>query len=426
MPAETFLLPFRPAIDPNGLTVSGAKLWFYVSGTSTPQAVFADEALTVPLLHPVMANAAGKWPTINLDNTLVYRVVLTDELGTVLSEADPYTVNVTDPLEADLQAFVDAAAAQATNAGGQAVIAANEAAAAVDSAAAATAQATSASESAALADFAAQQAGMYSSMYPSTSAGIADTEDGRYFSIPDTDEDYAILYQNDSGVAVEINRYPSASALTVGVAAAAASASGAAGSATSALGSATTATTKASEASTSAGTASTQAGIATTGATTATTQAGIATTQAGTATTKAGEASASAAAAAASATDAESTFNAPWIAFTPTVTSSAGAGLVTAGRSGKYRKIGKSVFFQINWNITNNGSASGFLVVSMPIAAASGEGSTHIGVERAIGGKALRGYIDGSSSSISVLNFDGTYPGVTGGVYNISGSYAVA
>lgn len=283
-----------------------------------------------------------------------------------------------------------------------------------------------ASEAAETAVFASDEIGTYTGMYPNTAAGLAAAVEGGYFSVPQAGAVFAILYRKTSGVAVEVNRYPSVSALNAGVAAAAASAAAAAGSATSASGSASTATTKAGEASSSAGTASAAATSASGSATTATTQAGIATTGGATATTKAGEASASAAAAAAAATEAESVFNAPWIAFTPTVINSAGAGLVTAGRSGKYRKIGMSVFFQIAWNITNNGTASGFLAVSVPVAAAAGEGSVHVGVERAIGGKSLRGYIDGSSASISVLNFDGTYPGVTGGVYNISGSYAVA
>lgn len=218
MPAETFLLPFRPALDPNGLTVSGAELYFFASGTSTPQPVYADDALTILLQHPVMANAAGKWPTINLDATLVYRVVLRGQsgpeegdLGEVLAEADPYVVNVTDPLEADLQAFVNAAAAQAVNAGTEAGNAATQATAAGEQASAAATSAGNASDFATAAEYAAQQAGMYSAMYPNTAAGLAGTAEGEYFSVPDTDDAYAILYQNVSGVAVEINRYPALS-----------------------------------------------------------------------------------------------------------------------------------------------------------------------------------------------------------------------
>lgn len=52
-----------------------------------------------------------------------------------------------------------------------------------------------------------------SNLYPDTTAGIAGTTDGDYFSVPDTDEDFLILYKNESGVATEVNRYPSKLAL---------------------------------------------------------------------------------------------------------------------------------------------------------------------------------------------------------------------
>jgi len=89
-PFELFYLPFRPALDPNGLVVPGAKLAFFISGTNTPQTVYADAALTVPLDNPVEANAAGKWPPIYIDPSLLYRVLLSDALGATLDEVDPY------------------------------------------------------------------------------------------------------------------------------------------------------------------------------------------------------------------------------------------------------------------------------------------------------------------------------------------------
>lgn len=89
-PFDLFYLPFRPALDANGIVVPGASLTFYVSGTSTPQTIYADAGLTTPLANPVTANAAGAWPAIYIDNTLTYRVVLRNSLGAVLNEVDPY------------------------------------------------------------------------------------------------------------------------------------------------------------------------------------------------------------------------------------------------------------------------------------------------------------------------------------------------
>ena len=61
------------------------------------------------------------------------------------------------------------------------------------------------------AEIAADVAQLSAGIYSSTSAGIAATTSGKYFSVPSADSDeYLILYKNDSGTAVEVQRYPSA------------------------------------------------------------------------------------------------------------------------------------------------------------------------------------------------------------------------
>lgn len=90
-PFSLFYLPFRPALDANGIVVPGASLTFYLSGTNTLQAVYADAELTTPLANPLTANAAGKWPAIYIDTSLIYRVVLRGTLGETLESVDPYT-----------------------------------------------------------------------------------------------------------------------------------------------------------------------------------------------------------------------------------------------------------------------------------------------------------------------------------------------
>jgi hypothetical protein len=90
MPATTFYLPFRPALDANGIVVPGALLYFYATGTTTPQTIYADNGLVTPLANPVQANAAGRWPSIYLNDALTYRVVLKDADGATLDDQDPY------------------------------------------------------------------------------------------------------------------------------------------------------------------------------------------------------------------------------------------------------------------------------------------------------------------------------------------------
>jgi hypothetical protein len=123
MAAELFYLPFRPALNANGLTVSGAQLYFYATGTTTLQPVYTTSALSTPLANPVTANAAGRWPQIYFDNALSYRVVLKDSLGTVLADVDPYLLSIADSLTTDLQNLADGVSANTASAAGSATLA---------------------------------------------------------------------------------------------------------------------------------------------------------------------------------------------------------------------------------------------------------------------------------------------------------------
>lgn len=93
-PPSLFYLPFRPALDANGIVAPGARLFFFLTQTSIPQKIYADAALTIELENPVGANAAGVWPSIYMDPALTYRVVLKDQDGVTLNEVDPYRPGV--------------------------------------------------------------------------------------------------------------------------------------------------------------------------------------------------------------------------------------------------------------------------------------------------------------------------------------------
>lgn len=83
-----FVLPYQTVIDANGVPIPGAQLFFYASGTSTPINTYSDGALTVPNTNPVVANAAGVFPSIFM-SPVYYKVVLTDSLGDQIWTADP-------------------------------------------------------------------------------------------------------------------------------------------------------------------------------------------------------------------------------------------------------------------------------------------------------------------------------------------------
>ena len=83
-------LPLFQLLDNNGDPLSGGKLNFYSTGTSTPKDTFSDDALTTANANPVVADSAGRFADIFLESG-TYKVVLTDSLDVVIWTADPVT-----------------------------------------------------------------------------------------------------------------------------------------------------------------------------------------------------------------------------------------------------------------------------------------------------------------------------------------------
>lgn len=98
--AELFTTPAR-ATDANGENLSGAKWFFYQTGTLTPQSVFTTAALSTAHLNPVVADAAGKFPAIFFDTTKQYRGILrTADEATVIYDLDPINTDAMSLLAA--------------------------------------------------------------------------------------------------------------------------------------------------------------------------------------------------------------------------------------------------------------------------------------------------------------------------------------
>lgn len=72
--AMNFQAPRYQQFDSNGDPSPGAKLWFYNTGTSTPRPVYSDDALSVAITQPVVADAAGLFVQIFI-STGTYRAV---------------------------------------------------------------------------------------------------------------------------------------------------------------------------------------------------------------------------------------------------------------------------------------------------------------------------------------------------------------
>ena len=66
---------------------SGALLYFYETGTTTPKDTYSDSAGTTPNANPVVANSLGQFPDIFINGT--YKVVLKNSAGVQSWSADP-------------------------------------------------------------------------------------------------------------------------------------------------------------------------------------------------------------------------------------------------------------------------------------------------------------------------------------------------
>lgn len=87
--ASRFVLPFQQTTGADSVVRAGAKLYFYQTGTTTPQNTYSDNGLTVPNANPVIADSSGTWGNIFLLGTPAYKVVLTDANDVTISTADP-------------------------------------------------------------------------------------------------------------------------------------------------------------------------------------------------------------------------------------------------------------------------------------------------------------------------------------------------
>lgn len=89
MPA-LFTTPIFQALDDNGAPLSGAKLYFYEAGTTTPRDVFSDTALSTAISQPVVADSAGRFPDIYMSAN-DYKAVLQNSSSVEVWTQDNYT-----------------------------------------------------------------------------------------------------------------------------------------------------------------------------------------------------------------------------------------------------------------------------------------------------------------------------------------------
>jgi hypothetical protein len=112
-----------------------------------------------------------------------------------------------------------------------------------------------------------------------------------------------------------------------------------------------------------------------------------------------------------------------WLDFTPVIT--AQSGTITAYTvTGKYKVQDLTVHYQIEINISNNGTGSGAIVSTLPFSVPLNSG-VGVGRELLLNGKSLTATQIALASTMSILNYDNSYPGASGCRLIVNGSYII-
>jgi hypothetical protein len=87
----TLFNPFFQAIDGNGNPISGAKLYFYRTGTSTLQDTYSQSDLAPAHvnINPVVADSNGRFGPIYLATSFDYKAILKDASDVAIQTIDP-------------------------------------------------------------------------------------------------------------------------------------------------------------------------------------------------------------------------------------------------------------------------------------------------------------------------------------------------
>lgn len=86
--ANRFYSPDQQFLSNSGVPYAGGFLYFYATGTSTPQNTYSDSGLTIANTNPVVLDSNGQAGSVFLQN-LSYKVVLTDSNLNQIWTMDP-------------------------------------------------------------------------------------------------------------------------------------------------------------------------------------------------------------------------------------------------------------------------------------------------------------------------------------------------
>jgi hypothetical protein len=104
--SAAIFLPFSQVLDGNGKPISGAKLYFYKTGTTTPQDTYADSGLETPNTNPVVADSNGRFGSIYLAGGSDYKAILKTSADVSIQTIDPVEAPATAPAVTPLPGYL--------------------------------------------------------------------------------------------------------------------------------------------------------------------------------------------------------------------------------------------------------------------------------------------------------------------------------
>lgn len=109
-----------------------------------------------------------------------------------------------------------------------------------------------------------------------------------------------------------------------------------------------------------------------------------------------------------------------WTAMSGLTVSTSSGTLTTASAAGRWKRLGKTVFFELTVTVINNGTGAGSLLVSgLPFAALVA--GTFAGREVNLTGLMFSATITASGTGFNMQKYDNTYPAVSGCILPFGG-----
>jgi len=113
-----------------------------------------------------------------------------------------------------------------------------------------------------------------------------------------------------------------------------------------------------------------------------------------------------------------------WTAYTPTITCAGGAPTTVTLNSGRYKTIGKTLFFSATFKMDNIGTCAFGINVTLPNSYVSAAAQAFM-AHNTTSGAGLQGFSGAAASTITITTMAGAFPAVNNDVIFVSGSLEI-